>query len=128
VRVGAPGPPDESDVVIGFRLTNVTRHADGAEYTGNLRTELTMRLTDKQHGVSSTTEDFPLVLDVQCVATPSLPDEKGRCETTTTLDALTLGGAAERSRAVWELRQVAVYDPSEFPGRNLVAVPGLFVP
>ena len=37
VQVGAFGPPDDSDIHIRFRLTNVMRAGDLSEYTGELR-------------------------------------------------------------------------------------------
>ena len=40
VIVGAPGPPDDSDVNIRVNLTNVMRASDLSEYTGELRAEL----------------------------------------------------------------------------------------
>ena len=52
VLLGAPGPPEDSDVVIRFSLTNVMRASDLSEYTGELRSEMTVRLTDREAGIA----------------------------------------------------------------------------
>ena len=47
VKIGVPGPPDDSDVPLRFSLTNVMRASDLSEYTGELRSEMTVRRTDR---------------------------------------------------------------------------------
>ncbi|MGH2978415.1 MAG: hypothetical protein ACRDLQ_02100 [Solirubrobacterales bacterium] len=132
VRPGAAGPPDDTDVAISFRLTNVMRHADLSEYTGELRTELVVEITDHEGAVSSTTEELPIAFAVPCAATPSLPNEKALCATSTTLDSIVPGAAAEGGRAVWKIARVAVYDGGHddraSTGGILHAVQGIFVP
>ena len=44
--MGAPGPPDDADVAIGARITNVMKASDNSDYTGELRLELPLRITD----------------------------------------------------------------------------------
>jgi Tol biopolymer transport system component len=133
VMPGDPAPPDDSDVQIQFRLSNVMRSADLSEYTGELRASAQVRLTDHQGTVSQTTVDFPLEFDVPCVPTESTAT-KSLCALTTTLDAVTPGAAAEGTRAVFALDQLKVYDggadedADTTADNSLFAVQGVFVP
>jgi hypothetical protein len=129
---GDPAPPDDSDVRIEFRLSNVMRTADLSEYTGELRASAQVRLTDRQGTVSQTAVDFPLEFDVPCVPTESTAT-KSLCALTTTLDAVTPGAAAEGTRAVFALDQVEVYDggpdgDASTADNTVFARQGLFVP
>jgi hypothetical protein len=78
-------------------------------------------------------KDFPVEWDVPCM--PSAEElDKSLCDMATTLDAVIPGAAAERTRAIWALDQVKVYDggPDEdgaTTGDNsLFATQGVFVP
>ena len=64
-------PPQDSDIVFRFRLTNVMRSSDLSEYTGSLRAELTVRRTDREPvGGASTSVDFPFAFTAPCSPTP----------------------------------------------------------
>jgi hypothetical protein len=133
VAPGTPGGADDTDVRVRLSLSNVMRASDLSEYTGELRATAKVRVTDKQGVVSSTTQDFPLEWDVPCVATAAELD-KSLCDLATTLDSIVPGAAAERTRAVWALNQVKVYDggpdeDADTTGDNSpFAVQGVFVP
>jgi hypothetical protein len=138
VSPGAPGGPDDTDVGIRFSLSNVMRASDLSEYTGELRTRVKVRLTDRNAGVSQTTEEWPesdweLAFNVPCTPTDASLD-KSLCAVATTVDAIMPGAAAEGERALWALDQVKVYDsgPDEDPDtdwdNSLFAVQGVFVP
>src|SRR5688500_12043744 len=68
-QVGAPGPPENSDIGVRFSITNVFGPSS-SDYTGELRASVDVQLTDKEPGgLSSTTQVFRLGFTVQCRAT-----------------------------------------------------------
>ena len=130
---GEPGPPDTSDVLIDFSLTNVVRSADRSDYDGSLWIELPHRLTDVQGVTAGTSIDVPFEFLVPCSAT-SDSASGGACQTATSADAILPGTVPESGRSTWALGQVKVY--SEGPDGNmdtvddneLLATQGIFVP
>jgi len=137
VNVGSAGGPDDSDVNIRFSLTNVMNAADFSDYTGELRSQATVRITDKSSETSggtvfeSTVSDFSFEFTIPCVATDSTAG--GTCSLTTTADAIVPGFAPEGNRTVYGLEQVKVFDggpdgDADTPHNSLFAVQGLFVP
>ena len=128
--LGPPGGPDDTDVRLRLRLSNVMNVSDFSEYTGVLRPELTVRLTDREGFQHQTTQDFPLGFDVPCAATASTT-EGALCDLATTVDAVVPGSAPEGTRAIWQLGQVKVYDggpAGDGTDGSLFAVQGVFVP
>jgi hypothetical protein len=109
------------------------RASDLSEYTGELRTRIQVRLTDRLGGVPQTTQHLPLAFDVPCVPTADTLD-KSLCPLITSIDSLVPGAVSELTRAIWALDQVRVYDGG--PDENgtttadnyLFAVQGVFVP
>lgn len=131
---GTPGPPDEADVILRFKVTNVMEYPDLSDYTGLLRVAAMVRRTDLDSGVAATTQDFRLVFDVQCAATADTT-VGSTCQLTTTADALRFGSVLEGNRTIWELGQVRVYDGGPEDGdvttdydNQPVLVSGVFVP
>ena len=64
VFVGVPGPPDDSDVFITSSITDVrckagttacgsANAADGADYTGGLQGNATIRITDHYNAIAA---------------------------------------------------------------------------
>jgi hypothetical protein len=111
--------------------------ADLSDYSGELRTEATVRLTDESSETSggaefeSTVSDFSFEFTAPCVATDSTAG--GTCSLTTTADSIVPGFAPEGSRTVYGLEQVKVFDggpdgDADTPDNSLLAVQGLFVP
>ena len=123
VIVGAPGGPDDSDVQVRFSLTNVMNSADFSDYTGSLTASTTVRLTDRDLGQSSTTQDFDYSYEVPCVATADT-FLGSTCASNTSFDAIVPGSAPEGSRAIWRLGRLEVRDGHGF----LFATQGVFVP
>jgi hypothetical protein len=138
VVVGAPGPPDDSDVNIRFTLTNVMRASDLSEYTGELRTELTVRRTDRdppEFGApQSTSMDFPFGFTVPCTPTPGSSLDASTCTSFTSANAIVPLAIEDTHRAIWALDKVRVYDggPDEDAdseaGDDLFMTQGVFVP
>jgi hypothetical protein len=132
VLAGVPGGPDDSDLRVRFSLTNVMRASDLSDYTGSLRAETSVRLTDRDGNVPSTTQDFPFDLDIPCSATADTT-VGGACQSITTAEAILPGSVPEGSRSVWALGRARVLDggpdgDSTTPDNSLFAVQGVFVP
>ncbi len=137
VQVGVPGPPDDSDVTIRFNLTNVMRASDLSEYTGELRTALSVRRTDRDPpgaAPHSTTMDFPFAFTVPCAPTPSSSLDASTCDTLTSVNAVVPLAVEDTHRAIWALDKLRVYDggPDEDAdteaGNSLFMTQGVFVP
>jgi hypothetical protein len=147
VKVGQPGPPEDSDVNISASLTDVRCAAvstcgsanatGGSDYTGELQATTSARLTDGLNGPGATqigtTSDFPFPVRLTC-ASSSSTSIGGSCGATTSFNALVPGAIKEGKRAVWGLGQVQVYDGGpdgdvDTPGGEAVfAAQGVFVP
>jgi hypothetical protein len=134
VTVGVPGPPDDSDVSISFRLTNVMHTGSLDDYAGELRARLVQRLTSRNGtGVAATSVDMPFEFTVPCTTTADTT-LGGQCALDTTMDAVSPGLAAEAARTVFALDALRVYDggpdgDAETGGDNsLFATQGVFVP
>jgi hypothetical protein len=136
--VGAPGGPDDADVGINLFMDDVFTNAL-ADYTGELRARVTLRITDKDStpnpggpGAATTTE-IPLEAIAPCTPVAD-PQEGSTCTTTTTADALAPGTVKEGRRSIWQLGRAEVYDggadgDANTPaGDTLFATQGLFIP
>jgi plastocyanin len=132
---GDPGTPaDEADVQVRFNMTDVRHKAGLADYTGQLQTRLTLRITDRLNGLSRTepaTGDTTLNFTTLCAATGGAIG--AACSSTTTADAVVPGAVPEGRRSVWALGKVEVFDGgsdgvvSTTPN-TLLADQGVFVP
>jgi hypothetical protein len=130
VKRGAPGPPDDSDVLIQFTMTNVI-NSNGSDYTDKLGTRAMVRLTDRPGGIGATTQDFPFEFEAPCTGTADAT-LGGTCEVATSADTVIPGAIPESVRTLWALDRVHVYSmaagyPLADPDR-LLAVQGIFVP
>ena len=135
-----PGPEDDADVSIDVRITHVLNASDHADYTGELRLELPLRITDRFNrphpnvNGPGTVADTSFFATVPCAATPSDLLTGSTCELSSTADALLPGTARQGARAVWGLGQVRLHDggadgDAETAGDNgLLAVQGVFIP
>ena len=138
MKVGAVGPPDDSDVLYRFNLTNVMRQDSLAEYTGEVQVRLGLRITDRDNTPhpggpgAATTVDLPFSFTVACTATAE--NLLGStCALNTSAESVLPGSITEGGRAIWELDQVKVLDGGpdgdvETPDNSLLAVQGVFVP
>ena len=137
--LGIMGPPDDADVRIEARITNVMNTSDRSDYTGELRLELPLRITDRFNAPHpnvtgpGTVADTSFFATVPCAATAD-PTLGAACTLSSTTDAILPGTAREGGRAVWALGQVKLHDggpdaDAETAGDNgLLAVQGLFIP
>jgi hypothetical protein len=146
VHVGVPGPPDDSDDVITFSLSDVRCRtailtcASGSlsDYTGELAVLADMRITDRNNAVApgggtegATVTGMPLAFTAPCVATATA--EGGRCALNTSANAISPGFARDGKRMIVALSQVSVTDGgsdgqvASLPNQ-VFAVQGLFVP
>ena len=137
VQLGAPGAPEDSDVLLRFSLTNVMRASDLSEYTGELRSEVTVRRTDRDglgFAPHSTSMDFPFGFTVPCNPTPGSSLDASSCVSFTSVNAVIPGAVKDTHRAVWALDKLRVYDggPDEDADteddNSLFMTQGVFVP
>jgi TolB protein len=137
IRGDPSTPADEADVAIDFFSDDVFTNAL-ADYTGELRAELPLRITDRDNTPhpggpgAATTQDFTFDIDVTCVEVAD-PREGSSCQTTTTLEALVPGAIKEGRRAIWQLGQVIVYDggadgDTATAGNTVFARQGIAIP
>ena len=133
-----PGNGDQANVNLTFGYSDVRRKSDLADYAGELRALLTLRVTDRYSGpgldTSATTASLPFGVTVPCSTTPLDSTTGSNCNVTTTADAVTANSVREGRRSIWELGQVQVFDggadgDADTTGDNtLFAVQGAFVP
>jgi Tol biopolymer transport system component len=121
VVVGNPSTPqvDEADVQITVEVSHVLDRQTMSDYTGELRTHATLRLTDRlnpsypggsaQGVVAGTMVDITLGATVPCTATAE-PSVGATCNLVTSADAITPGAAPEGKRSVWQLGPLEVDD------------------
>jgi hypothetical protein len=127
VKVGAPGPPEDSDVLIVSSGTDVrcqagvatcgsANAADGPDYTGQLQGTAQIRITDHWNAVGpaggpdpATVTDIPFPVNASCVATAS-NTIGGTCATNTSANAVVPGSVLDGKRAVVEIQQIQIND------------------
>ena len=129
-------PADEADVIIDLSITDVRNAVGLTDYTGQLLSTQTLRVTDRLSGSvaqdPATVQDFPFNLTVPCTATGATTIGS-TCALQTTADALMPGMVVEQKRTMWEVSQAQVFDggadgvASTTPN-TLFAVQGIFVP
>lgn len=150
VVVGAPGPPDDSDVKLSGASTDIrckpgvtacgpANAAGGPDYTGELQANAMIRITDHFSAVApgggtdpATVTDIPFPTNVSCTATASTAIG-GSCAVSTTANAIVPGAVKDGKRAVVETHQINVIDggPDGLVGtapNTMLAVQGIFIP
>jgi Domain of unknown function (DUF5050) len=137
--VGAPGAPDDADVKLAVNITNVMNRSDSSDYTGELRLELPLRITDRFNTPSpsgfgpATVSDTSIFATVPCAGTADTTIG-ANCSLSATADALVPGTVREGARSIWALDELRLHDggpdgDAETPGDNeLFATQGVFVP
>ena len=134
----ASTPADEADVRLGELITDVRRKSDLADYTGQLQTTLTLRITDRNNAdapsrSAATTIDLPFSFTTSCTAT-SQTDRGSTCTLSTTADTLLPGAVPEGKRSIWDVRKLQVYDggsdgrAATLNGNSIFESQGLFIP
>ena len=150
VIVGVPGPPDDSDVFITSSITDVrckagttacgsANAADGADYTGGLQGNATIRITDHYNAIAAgggtdpaTVVDIPYPIAAACAATASTSIGSA-CTANTSANAAVPGAVKDGKRANIEVGQITITDggPDGIVGttpNTLFAVQGIFIP
>jgi hypothetical protein len=150
VKVGVVGPPDDSDVNITASISDVrckagttacgnANAADGADYTGQLQGNATIRITDHYNAVApgggtdaATVVDIPFPVPAACANTAST-SEGGLCTANTSANATVPGSVLDAKRANVEVGQITITDGGP-DGQNgttpntLAFVQGIFIP
>jgi hypothetical protein len=138
VLAGDPATPaNEADVQVSASLTDVRKQSDLSDYTGELRFETFVQITDRFNGSSqsepATTETNPFPFTVPCASTSSTTIG-GACTLSSSFNAILPGSVVEGKRAIWELNEIDVYDGGADGQANttfdntLFARQGVFVP
>jgi hypothetical protein len=127
VDPGVPGPPEDSDVLIVSSGTDVrckggttacgsANAVDGADCTGELQGNATIRISDHWNAVAAgggpdpaTVVDIPFPVDASCVATANT-GIGGTCSANTSANATVPGAVKDTKRAVVEIGQITVSD------------------
>ena len=131
--LGIPSTPaDEADVRLTVSLTDVRLASNLLDYTGELESEMTLRLTDRDAGVPMTVQDLPFSYAVPCASTVQT-SIGSTCALSTTADALVPGAVKEVQRTIWQLDQIAVNDGgadglAATEPNSSFARPGIFIP
>jgi hypothetical protein len=126
---------DEADVRVTFVLRDVYDHSTLADYAGEVRARVGLRITDKLNnpGDIATVTDTSLAATVPCAATGDTT-VGASCNLVTTVDTLVPGAVTEGKRSVWELGQVQVDDggadgdADTASDNTLFMVQGVFIP
>jgi hypothetical protein len=150
VIAGIPGPPEDSDVNITASISDVrckagttacgnANAADGADYTGQVQGNATIRITDHFNAVApgggtdaATVVDIPFPVPAQCANTASTA-EGGLCTANTSANATVPGAVKDGKRANVEIGQITITDGGS-DGQNgtqpntLAFVQGIFIP
>jgi hypothetical protein len=150
VKVGAPGPPDDSDVLLTASATDIrckagtltcgnANTADGADYTGELEGNAQIRITDHYNNPGgsdpATVVDIPFPVTATCANTANTA-RGGTCTINTSANAVVGGldpAVKDGKRGIVEIQQVQVSDggPDGQVGtvpNTLFAVQGIFIP
>jgi hypothetical protein len=131
-------PADEANVKLVTKVKDVLRRSDLTDYTGEIRMELGLRVTDKNNsphpgGTGPGTGSFTLGWTVPCRKT-GVTTRGGDCVLGTTAEALVPGMVKEGARAIWQFDQVRVYDGGADSDADTAAdnrlffIQGIFVP
>jgi hypothetical protein len=151
---GTPGPPNDSDVAIAAKVSDVRCGAavdpppPGAagecdssndngfpDFGGGLSARVTLRITDKLNSPDpagtgpGTMTDYTFAVPVSCAVTGDTTIGS-TCSTNTTADAVVPGIVPEGNRAVWEMGQVQLWavDSSSGAPVGVFETQGVFVP
>src|SRR3954452_2532606 len=124
--MGAPGPPQDSDIFTAVRFTDVRCKAgvdsavcngfnevDGPEYWGQIQVTIISRITDPYNGPSlteaATMVDIPFPVNTPCGNTTDFT-VGGTCSVATTFNAIVPGAIKDTTRTTWEVGQIQVSD------------------
>ncbi len=109
-------PMPHADVRLDVSITDVRNTDAGlSDYTGQLRADAALRITDRQNTPNpggpgpGTVSDTRFPFAVPCTATPD-PAVGSTCSVSTTANAVVGGSVVADQRTIWQLGQIQVYD------------------
>jgi hypothetical protein len=127
VKVGVAGPPEDSDVLINSSISDVrckagvtacgnANAADGADYTGELQGNATIRISDHWNAVApgggpdaATVIDIPFPVPASCANTADTAIG-GLCTASTSANTVVPGSVLDGKRAVVGIGQITITD------------------
>jgi hypothetical protein len=125
---------DEADVKVTVDVTDVRKKSDLTDYTGQLKAQSSIRITDRDNGPpeAGTVQDIPLGFTVPCSATADTTIGS-HCSLSTTADAVTPNTVKEIKRTIWQMGKIDVFDGgadglASTDPNTLFATQGYFVP
>jgi Tol biopolymer transport system component len=131
------GPGPNADVTFELSITDVRKKSDLSDYTGQLRADTSLRITDRNNTPNpgpgpGTVSDTHFPFAVACTATVSTTIGSA-CAVSTSANAVMPGVLVATQRAVWQLGEVEVYDggTSGTAGASdatLFMTQGIFIP
>ena len=149
VKVGVPGPPDDSDVLIkssgsdirckpatAASVCNNANAADGPDYSGELQGNAIIRISDHYNGPglneAATVQDIPFPVNATCANTADT-GTGGLCTANTSANATVPGAVKDTQRAVVEIGQLQINDGGAdgqvaTADNTLFGVQGIFIP
>jgi hypothetical protein len=150
VKVGIPGPPEDSDVLIVASISDVrcitgttacgnANTADGPDYTGEVQGNAQIQITDHWNAVApgggpdaATVVSIPFPVGATCANTADAAIG-GLCSANTSANAVVPGAVKDGKRAIVEIGQIQITDGGD-DGLNattpntLFEVQGIFIP
>jgi hypothetical protein len=149
VKVGVPGPPDDSDVLIRASVSDVrckpatagtvcnsANAADGPDYSGEIQGNAIIRITDHYNGPglneAATVQDIPFPVNATCANTADT-GIGGLCTANTSANAAVPGAVKDTQRANIEIAQLQLNDGGAdgqvaTADNTLFEVQGIFIP
>ena len=134
----AGSPADEADVKINLSVTDVRDRTTLADYAGELRGALVLRVTDRLNGAtqndSATGADTQFGFTAPCTPTGGAANIGSTCTLATSADAVMPGVVREIRRSIWQLDDILVMDggldgDADTAGDNTVFLrQGIFIP
>ncbi len=126
---------DEADVKVKISASDVrNRNVGLTDYTGQLKTTTSLRITDRDNGPAEVgTGDTSISFTVPCATTPDPTSLGSTCLLDTTVDALVPNTVKEGLRGIWQVGPVNVYDGgadgvASTDPNTLYLTQGVFVP
>ncbi len=102
-----------NNVSLALNATDIRKRSDLTDYTGELRLEMPLRITDRRNTPSevpaATVTDTSIYAVVPCTSTVD-PSVGSTCSIATTINSLFPGAVQTGFRAIWELGQIVVHD------------------
>jgi hypothetical protein len=150
VKVGVPGPPEDSDVLIvssgsdvrckaGVATCGNVNTVDGPDYTGQLQGTAQIRISDHWNAVApgggpdpATVQDIPFPVNAGCANTADAATG-GLCTANTSANAVVPGSVLDGKRAVVGIGQIQINDggtsgTAGAPDAQMFFVQGIFIP